>query len=127
MSSAPVPPSTPSRPLSEPAPPGDTGARATDKIVVYRHSHLFYWWPVWALGFLFAAITYFDNKHLAIVPANTTAEESIEVIVDGKKEVRHVLILGKAEKGHWSHKDDKGNEEIVQPTIFITHYKTVGS
>jgi hypothetical protein len=127
MSSAPVPPNTPSRPLTEPTPSGDTGARATDKVVVYRHSHLFYWWPVWALGFLFAAITYFDNMHLAIVPANTTAEENIEVIVDGKKEVRHVLILDKAQKEHRRQKDDKGNKEIVQPTIFITQYKTVGS
>ena len=127
MSSAPVPPSTPSTPLSEPVPPGGTGARATEKIVVYRLSHLFYWWPVWALGFLFAAVTYFDNMHLAIVPANTTAEESIEVIVDGRKEVRHVLILDKAQKGHWRRKTEKGIEEIVQPTIFITHSKTVGS
>jgi hypothetical protein len=127
MSSAPVPPSTPSRRLTEPAPPGDTGARATDKIVVYRHSHLFYWWPVWALGFLFAAVTYFDDMHLAIVPAYTDAVENMVVIVNGEKKVRHVLILDEAQKGHWKHKTEEGKEEIVQPTIFITHYKTVGS
>jgi hypothetical protein len=127
MSSAPVPPSPPSRPLSDSTPPGETGARATDKIVVYRHSHLFYWWPVWALGLVFAAVTYFDNKHLAIVPADTRARESVEVVIDGKKEVRHVLILDKEVKGHWKHKGDDANEEIVQPTIYITHYKTLGT
>jgi hypothetical protein len=28
---------------------------------IYSHSSLFYWWPVWAVGFLMAAITYFGG------------------------------------------------------------------
>ena len=65
-----------------PTPPGDSGSRSTDRIVVYRHSHLFYWWPIWVLGFLFAGITRFDDKHLAIVPANTP--HSVVAITDGR-------------------------------------------
>lgn len=128
MASAPVPPN----PASDPAPPmpaGDTGARSTDRIIVYRHSTLFYWWPVWGLGFLFAVITFFDHYHLATVPANTLAAENRKVDVDGKEnmEIRHVLILDKAAKGHLKHKTDDGAEEILQPTIFITHYRSLGS
>lgn len=109
-------------------PRGDTGARSTDKIVVYHHSHLFYWWPVWLLGFIFAGITYFDNMHLALVPDNTEAVENRKVDVDGKgkMEKRNVLILDK-DKEHWKRVNVEGQHEIVQPTIFMPHYKSLGS
>ncbi len=128
MSSAPVPP-TGANDAIPPGPPGDTGARASDRLVVYRHSSLFYWWPVWGLGFLFAAVTYFDHYQLATVPANTVAAENRSVDIDGKgtMEPRHVLILAKDTKGHLKHKTDDGAEEILQPSIFITHYRSLGS
>src|SRR6516164_2334277 len=130
MSSAPVPPNPTSDPATEPAPafPSDTGTRATERIVVYRHSNLFYWWLVWLLGFVFAAVTYFDNKHLAIVPADTIAAENRQVDVDGKGHLEHrnVLILEKGKK-LWERTLDDGTTEIVQPTIFMPHYKSLGS
>src|SRR5204862_3382492 len=33
---------------------------------VYSHSNLYYWWPVWAVGFLMAALTYFDGSRVEI-------------------------------------------------------------
>jgi hypothetical protein len=41
-------------------------------IRIVSHSRLFYWWPVWAIGFVMAAITWFDNHFMAIVPNGTT-------------------------------------------------------
>ena len=123
MSSAPNPADNPVPP---PAPPGDTGIRFTDKIVVYRHSNLLYWWPVWFLGFLFAGVTFFDNMHLALVPENTVAVENVQVDVNGKQETRNVLILDK-DKKHWTRRDADGKAEIVQPSIYITHYRAMGS
>jgi hypothetical protein len=107
-------------------PPGDTGIRFTDKIVVYRHSNLLYWWPVWLLGFIFAGVTYFDNMHLALVPENTVARENVKVEVDGKEETRNVLILDK-DKKHWMRRDVDGNKEVVQPSIYMTHFRALGS
>src|SRR4051812_34042655 len=52
-----------------------SGRHYDDQVVVYRHSNLFYWWPVWLLGFIIAAITYFGDRHMAIVPAHTVAAE----------------------------------------------------
>jgi hypothetical protein len=80
------------------------------------------------LGFIFAAVTYFDNKHLAIVPEKTVAAEKRKVDVDGqgKMEARNVLILEENRK-LWERPDHDGKPEIVQPTFFITHYKEVGS
>ena len=31
-----------------------------DHIVVYGHSNLFYWWPVWLVSFILAGVTYFE-------------------------------------------------------------------
>lgn len=40
---------------------------------------LFYWWPIWFLGMIMAAVTYFEDHRIAIVPAKTT------VVVDTAK------------------------------------------
>ncbi len=128
MSSAPAPKHSTSPPPHPADPqPGDTGRKATDRVVVYRHSHLFYWWPVWLLGFIFAGITYFDNQHLAIVPTGTEAvERNVDVDGKGTMEERNVLILGKG-KQHRLHKSEDGVEETVQPTIYVTRWRELGS
>ncbi len=41
------------------------------EITLISHSMLFYWWPIWLLGFTMALITYFENHRLAILPADT--------------------------------------------------------
>src|SRR5262245_40758128 len=41
------------------------------QIRIISHSMLFYWWPVWAAGFLLALITFFDGHQMAIVPHGT--------------------------------------------------------
>jgi hypothetical protein len=128
-----------SMPLDEPSPPPDAGVQpqpaakspggpqAVERMIVYRHSNLFYWWPVWAFGFIFALVSYFDNKYMAIVPAGTTAVEKREVVIDdkGTKEVRDVLILEKSRK-HLTRKNEEKVEEIIQPTLHVTHFKAVG-
>jgi hypothetical protein len=39
---------------------------------------LFYWWPVWALGFLLAGLTWLDGHRLAIVPTGTQVLEGFD-------------------------------------------------
>jgi hypothetical protein len=38
---------------------------AQQKIVVYSHSMLFYWWPVWMTGFIMALVSYMSDQRLA--------------------------------------------------------------
>lgn len=57
MSTASTPPG------SAPAPTG--GKR---EITLISHSMLFYWWPIWLLGFAFAIWTWKEDSRLAIVP-----------------------------------------------------------
>lgn len=48
-----------------------TGLEAKHEIRIISHSTLFYWWPVWALGFLMAVITLFSPDRMAIVHRDT--------------------------------------------------------
>src|SRR5580704_403882 len=41
------------------------------EVVVISHSNLFYWWPVWAVGYLMAIITLFHHELMATVPPKT--------------------------------------------------------
>jgi len=51
-------------------PPPDTTPEF-DEIRVYSHSPLFYWWPVWLFGFIFALLTLMDGDRMVIVPGET--------------------------------------------------------
>src|SRR5262249_34306414 len=52
------------------------------EVLIVAHSMLLYWWPVWAVGFLLAGLTWWDDHRLAVVPAGTQVVEG----VDGGKE-----------------------------------------
>jgi hypothetical protein len=49
-----------------PAPSMPTSARKA--ITLISHSMLFYWWPIWLLGYVLALMTYLEDHRLAIVP-----------------------------------------------------------
>jgi len=46
---------------------------AKKEIRIVSHSTIFYWWPVWVVGYLMAVITLFSNTILATVPEGTIA------------------------------------------------------
>ncbi len=68
--------------MSTAPPTGSTGAvpappapHAKGPITLVSHSMLFYWWPIWLLGFTMAAITYFEDNRLAIMPPGIGVSE----------------------------------------------------
>jgi hypothetical protein len=61
------------------------------EIVIISHSTIFYWWPVWFVGFLMAAFTYLSGHVMAVVPPGTVAESSRTVA--GHDGPRDVLLL----------------------------------
>ena len=101
------------------------------ELVVYHHSTLFYWWPVWLLGFILTGITYFEDHRLALVPPETKpSQKNQEVVVgdkDGKefKEDRAVLILPKNQK-HLQHKDADNKDVHYEPHIIMSAHKGMG-
>jgi hypothetical protein len=68
---------------------------AEPSVRIIGHSNLFYWWPVWAVGYLMAGLTYVDGSYMAVVPAGTVAEKGRQLQgVDGPRDVL-VLAAGK--------------------------------
>jgi hypothetical protein len=60
------------------------------KVVIISHSPLFYWWPVWFVGFLVAGWSYWHGHQVAFVPPGTVAERGARV--EGHDGPRDVLI-----------------------------------
>src|ERR1700693_4061414 len=61
------------------------------EILIVSHSNLFYWWPVWAIAFLFALITAFTGERVVLVPDKSEllkkATGSVTYEVSDDKEV----------------------------------------
>jgi hypothetical protein len=66
-------------PSLQPSPAAPPPAEPRREVRIYSHSALFYWWPVWFVGFLMAIITLWEGQCMAIVPARTTAERGRNV------------------------------------------------
>jgi hypothetical protein len=50
------------------------------EIKIVSHSNLFYWWPVWVVGFVLAILTWTDRSLMAFVPQGTTALRNARVV-----------------------------------------------
>jgi hypothetical protein len=79
---APNPPTAASAPAAPPAP-------RQREIRVVSHCGLFYWWPVWLVGFIMWIITMFSGHRLAVVPHGTASiKEAVErAPTDREKEI----------------------------------------
>src|SRR5262245_12600453 len=69
-----------------------SGGRPTDavEIKIVQHSQLFYWWPVWVVGFLLALISWFGGGRLAVLPHNAEIKlGQIEVADPTKEDPKH--------------------------------------
>lgn len=63
-----------------PAPPNPAPVpvpKHPDTIRIYGHSMLFYYWPVWLLGYLFALITLVDGHYMALVPGTALQDTGV--------------------------------------------------
>jgi hypothetical protein len=67
-----------------PKAPAATVQAEQNEIKIVSHSTLFYWWPVWAVGFMMGFLTLIDSHRIAIVPAKTEALR--KATVEGKRE-----------------------------------------
>jgi hypothetical protein len=53
------------------------GKAVTDmELTVFSHSKLFYWWPVWAMGYILALITYLQGETITFADAEVIIHPS---------------------------------------------------
>lgn len=115
-----------------PTPPtAPNGAPRKREIVIVSHCSLFYWWPVWAVGFVLFAVTAFMGELMVTVPPGTEAKrEGASVKIEGKNpqgdEAREALILPKG--GHLHPIPAKGEALKLpdQPHLWMTSNKNLG-
>jgi hypothetical protein len=100
------------------------------QITIISHSTLFYWWPVWAVGFLLGLLSLFSHWKMAVVPDGTHAKRDVEVPVvkkDGSTgmDKREILVL--PENGHLSTVDPSDPNSAPQdPRLHISRGKGFG-
>src|SRR5262245_6732788 len=94
-------------------PPGATADTTPgfDEIRVYSHSPLFYWWPVWLFGFIFALITAIDNERLAIVPGDAL------VVKEKKGEKWLMNVYGVPDDDRMAKLTDDATEKEIQTLV----------
>jgi hypothetical protein len=100
--------------MSNPNEPVPVKVVADDRpaqVVIISHSPLFYWWPVWAVGFLMAALSYWQGEQVVFVPPGTVAER-----VEGDEGRRALLIAPAGQKLQVASDPD----ELKQPRLRMT-------
>jgi hypothetical protein len=82
--------------MTTPAPAAPT--RETREIKIVSHSNLFYWWPVWAAGFLMAAITWFDGHLMAVVPNHSKTVQARSIVPESGDTINNRIAIVLPEK-----------------------------
>jgi hypothetical protein len=79
--------------MSNPTPPVPVSVvpdQRPKQVVIISHSPLFYWWPVWLVGFVMALVSYWEGEQVAFVPRGTVVEKGARV--EGQDGPRDILI-----------------------------------
>jgi hypothetical protein len=106
--------------VAQPQAPATKPASDNRQITVVSHSTLFYWWPVWAIGFLLGLISHFSGWRMAVVPTDTDFVRAAEVIGptrDGKEtHYKGVEVLILPENKHLALQDpnDPNSEPLMR-------------
>jgi hypothetical protein len=109
-------------------PPAVKPAEDDVEIRLVSHSNLFYWWPVWAVGFLMGLMTIIDNHRMAVVPDKADARRNWRVEVgDNQLETREAIVLPKAKDAqHAKQLPPEDADEPAQPTLHMAKTGTFG-
>jgi hypothetical protein len=98
---------------TEPVPVSVVADKRPSQVVVISHSPLFYWWPVWAVGFILAGLSYWQGYQMAFVPAGTVADRGVQL--KGYEGSRDVLVAPAGQ----SLPAESDSEELKQPRLRV--------
>jgi hypothetical protein len=98
-------------------------------LLVYSHSPVFYWWPVWVVGFIMAAISYFDGGRMLWVPPRAEVSHSWQAGgEDGGSQPREGVLLEEATHPLPMRPESPGEPlpQAQQPHIRMSRHKLLG-
>jgi hypothetical protein len=115
--------------MSTQPPPSATPAPVTPddvQIKIVSHSSLFYWWPVWAMGFLLAILTRFDGHLMAVVPGDEEKWKGVYIKTgkDSYEEHEGVVFLPGDDAKALDNK--KAPAEVEKPRLHVSRSSTYG-
>ncbi len=92
------PPGYAPAPVVQPVPPSQSqgssdppeGVKKLDFLIVYGHSNLLYWWPVWLVSFVLATVTYIEGNQMAVVPDGSSI--ALDRTVEGYPGTHDVIV-----------------------------------
>jgi hypothetical protein len=99
-------------------PSAHVSRRGSAEIRIVSHSTLFYWWPVWVVGFILACLTWLSTYRMAVVPKDTEAQEGREVKGLEDRGPVDILILPKTKEA--------AGHKLENPHVRVAKYKGYG-
>ena len=115
------PPPTPGTPSATtltgqlPAP----AAHGPREIKLVSHSPIFYWWPIWLLGYVMALVTFAEGHRLAILPHDTEVRRLSSDQPESKDRTRYELVVHGASTKSLDHAV-KATDDPTHPPTFKT-------
>lgn len=86
--------SPPTLPAGDHLPHGTPPGHGPREIKLVSHSPIFYWWPIWVLGYVMAFITFMGGTRLAILPADS----QVRALSGDDKHDRYELAVPKGKE-----------------------------
>jgi hypothetical protein len=114
MSSTPQPAPTPPVPPPKPIP---------EEIKIIAHSSLYYWWPVWLFGFIFALWTGIDNYRAIFLTGDTKIETGKNA---NNERTAFILVKGPAADRLIEEATKSDNETDYYPRIRVSTRSWMG-
>jgi len=108
-----------SPPPGAPAPAAAPTPALPQEIKVISHSILFYWWPVWFFGFVFALWTYSDGDRMIIVGKDSTIVRKQEAAPDGKVHYKYIVEV-EGDTKRMTDDAEKKNENLFLPRVRVS-------
>lgn len=124
MSTAPptLPTSAPPMPSPSPsqAPPPAPVHHGPREIKLVSHSPIFYWWPIWVLGYILAIVTLVENHRMAIVPDKAEVKDITKVDDANSGKARYEVVVTKPITKSLDHAVAATNDPSKTEAVFNT-------
>jgi hypothetical protein len=101
------------------------------EIRIVSHSSLFYWWPVWAVGFIMFLLTLIDGHRLVLVKSDAKADRGWQIATGSGEKDRagpfEGVLMTKGGKLLPEKQNDKGlPEDPYQPHLHMSANSSYG-